>query len=156
MSNKCMGPEKKRACQSIKMWLWKTKNYAWFPIMIKSLIFREFVKTASFVQDSWKEEISFVNSLKLKHTFVIRDSSIDKILFVKLLNPLFLCRSWIRENEKYRSWIRESSPPWGGLCYEGLVSQWVTMYISYPILSPPQHKFSSLSIHLLVIHYDES
>ena len=111
MSNKCMGPEKKRACQSIKMWLWKTKNYAWFPIMIKSLIFREFVKTASFVQDSWKEEISFVNSLKLKHTFVIRDSSIDKILFVKLLNPLFLCRSWIRENEKYRSWIRESSPP---------------------------------------------
>ena len=30
------------------------------------------------------------------------------------------------------------------------------MYISYQILSPPQQKFSTLSINLLVTHYDES
>ena len=30
------------------------------------------------------------------------------------------------------------------------------MYISYLILSPPQHNFLSLSIHLLVTCYDES
>ena len=73
-----------------------------------------FVKTRNMVREFVKIETSvreFVNS----KTFVIRDSWIDKIMFVISWNPPFFRRSWVRENEKNRSWIRESSPPWGGL-----------------------------------------
>ena len=78
-------------------WKWK-KSFvnswkrcrSWF--VKRRNIVREFVKIEIFVDE-------FVNS----DTFVIRDSWTDKITFVKPWNPPFLRRSWVHENEKYRS-----------------------------------------------------
>ena len=80
---------------------WK-RSRSWF--MRWRNFVREFVKIEKFVRE-------FVNSC----IFVYFDSWIYKIAFLESWKPPFISRSWVRENPKYRSWIRESNPPpWGG------------------------------------------
>ena len=116
-----------------------------------------FVKTRNMVREFVKIETSvreFVNS----KTFVIRDSWIDKIMFVISWNPPFFRRSWVRENEKNRSWICESRPPWGDLLNGSLshphtlfcmgISVWMTGWVSETGVKSPKQIWVSIELIL--------